>query len=392
MKHDDLEGLAQALFEESGDALFLFDPDTFQLLDANSMAQRLTGFSLRELLQMSVQQLFRFQGQEGLQRMLQASKKTTLFHSQEGYFLRTVQEDIWIPVNLSTARLHVRPKAMGLITARDDRQQFQAREKLQQMEAELRRVMGSVSDCLWSAEIDEAGQCIFRYFSPVVEKITGQPPEYFLPGIHRWWGVVHFEDQPRWAQALGRLRAGQSSQEEYRVVLPDGTHRWVLDSVMVSQEKNGRLRFDGVLRDIHARKQAELALQDKEARFQAFMDNNPAVAFVKDREGRHIYCNKPFQRFFQKGSETVLGKTAFDLFPPDVARQLQESDAAVLSSNKAIETIERVPTADGVLRDWLIIKFPFADTSGQQLIGGVAIEVTDRRHLDEVPSSLASGP
>ena len=44
MKHDHLEGLAQALFEESGDALFLFDPDSHQLLDANSTAQRLCGF------------------------------------------------------------------------------------------------------------------------------------------------------------------------------------------------------------------------------------------------------------------------------------------------------------------------------------------------------------
>ncbi len=379
MKHDDLEGLAQALFEESGDALFLFDPDNFQLLDANSMAQRLTGFSLRELLHMTVPQLFRFQGQEGLQRMLQASKKTTLFHSQEGYFLRTVQEDIWIPVNLTTTRLHVRPKAVGLITARDDRQQFQAREKLQRMEAELRRVLASVSDCLWSAEIDESGQCVFRYFSPVVEKITGQPPEYFLPGIHRWWGVVHFEDQARWAQALERLRAGQSNHAEYRVVLPDGTHRWVHDSVLVSRGEGGRLRFDGVIQDIHDRKQAEFALQEKDARFQAFMDNNPAVAFVKDPEGRHIYGNKPFQRLFQKGTEPLLGKTAFELFPPEVARQLRENDEVVLSRNKAIETIERVPTPDGVLRDWLVIKFPFDDASGQRLIGGVAIEVSDRK-------------
>jgi PAS domain S-box-containing protein len=379
MKHDDLGGLAQALFEESGDALFLFDPDSFQVLDANSMAQRLTGFPLRELLHMSVQELFRFRGQEGLERLLQASKKTTLFHSQEGYFLRTVKEDIWIPVNLNTARLHVRRRVMGLITARDDRQQFQAREKLEQMEAELRRVMASVSDCLWSAEIDETGQCIFRYFSPVVEQLTGQPPEYFLPGIHRWWGVIHFEDQARWAQALARLRAGEPNQEEYRVVLPDGSHRWVLDSVRVSREKSGRLRFDGVLRDIHARKLAELALQEKEARFQAFMDNNPALAFVKDPEGRHLYCNKPFHRFFQGGAETILGKTHFDLFPPEVARQLQENDAAVLSSNKPIETIERVPTPDGVLRDWRVIKFPFVDASGQRLIGGVAIELADRR-------------
>jgi len=40
---------AQALFEEAGDALILFDPETEQILEVNPMAQRLSGFSRRAL-------------------------------------------------------------------------------------------------------------------------------------------------------------------------------------------------------------------------------------------------------------------------------------------------------------------------------------------------------
>jgi PAS domain S-box-containing protein len=390
MKHDELEGLAQALFEESGDALFLFDPETHQILDANSMAQRLSGFPLRELLHLAIPQLFRFEGPGGIQPLLQASRKTGIFHSREGYSLRTIKDGVWIPVNLTTARLHVKPKTIGLITVRDDRGQYEAHRQLKLVEAELRRVMASVSDCLWSAEIDDAGQCVYRYFSPVVERMTGHPAEYFMEGIHRWWGLVHPEDQACWAKALVRLRTGQPSQEEYRLLLADGTIRWVHDSVMVSREKNA-LRLDGVITDITQRKQTEQDLTEKEERFHSFMDNNPAVAFMKDPEGRFIYHNRPFQRLFQRGAEKLIGKTDFDLFPAEVARQLRENDAAVLSAGRAVETIERVPTPDGVLREWLVFKFPFLDGSGRRLLGGVAVDITDRRRPErqnlEIPSA-----
>ena len=40
-----IKGLSRALFEEAGDALFLFDPDTEQIVHVNPMAERLSGFS-----------------------------------------------------------------------------------------------------------------------------------------------------------------------------------------------------------------------------------------------------------------------------------------------------------------------------------------------------------
>jgi PAS domain S-box-containing protein len=385
MKHDQLEGLAQALFEESGDALFLFDPESHQLLDANSTAQRLSGFPLRELLHFSIPQLFRFEGPGGLQPLLSASRKTGVFHSGEGYSMRTIKDGVWIPVRLTTARLHVKPKSLGLITVRDDRGQYEAHQQLKEVEAQLRRVMASVSDCLWSAEIDNTGQCLYRYFSPVAQRITGHPAEYFMEGIHRWWSLVHPDDQARWAKAFARLRAGQSNHEDYRLLLPDGSVRWVHDSVLVSREKNS-LRLDGVITDITERKQAELDLKEKEKRFHFFMNNSPAIAFMKDSEGRLIYHNRPFERLFQNGRESLIGKTDYDLFPQEVARKLQENDGAVLSTGRAIETVERIPTHDGIMRDWLVFKFPFKDAAGRKLIGGVAVDVTGRRELQNAKS------
>src|SRR5437867_2184460 len=100
--------LAQALFHESADALFLVDPDTDRLLDVNAVAVHLSGFERASLLRLPASYLIRYHGQGGKERLRAASQKTAVFHSQEGYLLRTSRDGVWVPVNLSVSRLHVK--------------------------------------------------------------------------------------------------------------------------------------------------------------------------------------------------------------------------------------------------------------------------------------------
>src|SRR2546421_773209 len=138
-----------------------------------------------------------------------------------------------------------------------------------------------------------------------------------------------------------------------------------------------------VVRDITERKLAEDALRESEERFKAFMDNSPAVAFIKDEEGRHTYVNQPFERFFNLKLEDLQGKTAFDLWPAEVAEKLRENDGAVLATGESVETTETVPAPDGTLHYWLTFKFPLKDAAGRLNLGGIAIDITERKRAEE---------
>src|SRR5438132_2801672 len=315
--------LSVTLFEEAGDALFLFDPDSEQLLDVNPMAQRLSGFSRAELLRMAVTYLFRSEVQGGLNRLRHAYKKTGIFHSQEGFLLRHQRGGVWIPVNLTVTRLHAEPKTLGLVTARDVREQRELFCQFKKAEAELRSVLSAVSDCIWSAEVDPHGNWDYRMFSPVVEKITGRPAEFYLEGPEQWLGTIHPDDQPRVRAARARIIAGQAAaEEEYRVVWPNGTVRWLRDSVRVNAvADSSKRRIDGVVTDITERKQAELALRANEELFRALVEKGSDAVALLNTDGTIVYASPSTTHVMGYRLEEFVGRNAFDfLHAGDLAR------------------------------------------------------------------------
>ena len=130
------------------------------------------------------------------------------------------------------------------------------REKAEQ---ELHTVLQSMSHFIWAGEVDETGVFRYTYFSPVVAEITGRTPEYFLSSARSNLRIVHAEDRPRVFHSIRSVfeRRPESQGIEYRVVRPDGTTRWVHDTVVARPLPNGRLSLSGVVSDITQRKDAE---------------------------------------------------------------------------------------------------------------------------------------
>ncbi|AUB42733.1 DNA-binding response regulator, NarL/FixJ family, containings REC and HTH domains [Nostoc flagelliforme CCNUN1] len=130
------------------------------------------------------------------------------------------------------------------------------------------------------------------------------------------------------------------------------------------------------------RKQAEAALQESEARFQAFMNNSPVLAWITDADGRVLYSNQTYLRTFKLLPEQVIGQSIFDLYPDEIARQHFDQIQTVIQTNQVIEAIEVASRPDGTLGEFLVYKFPILGLSAQKLVGKVAIDITERKILE----------
>ena len=134
--------------------------------------------------------------------------------------------------------------------------------------------------------------------------------------------------------------------------------------------------------DLAARTAAEEALRHSEERFRAFMDHSPAIAWMKGDDGRHVYVNEVFSRRFHLTREQWLGRTDHEMFPHEIAERLHEHDRVVLAEGLSKDFLEMAPDPDGTLREWWSFKFPFHDRAGKRYVGGVAIDVTDRKRTE----------
>ncbi|NOJ83019.1 ATP-binding protein [Myxococcus xanthus] len=124
------------------------------------------------------------------------------------------------------------------------------------------------------------------------------------------------------------------------------------------------------------------ALEESQELFASFMDNIPAVAFMKDERGRRIWVNARYSRFFGYPVGADMSNVSdVELMPAASAEQSRRDDDAVLTSGKQSITEMMVPARDGTERHWLTYRFIVRERSGRRLLAGVAVDVTDRKAM-----------
>ncbi|MCE9606683.1 MAG: PAS domain-containing protein [Planctomycetia bacterium] len=136
------------------------------------------------------------------------------------------------------------------------------------------------------------------------------------------------------------------------------------------------------------RARAEAALRKSKERLQAILDRTSTVIFVKDHLGRYELVNNRFEELFHVDRRTFLGKSPYDLYPPEVADSLMANDRAVRAEGVPITVEETVPT-NGELRSYLAVKFLIPGAEGpESSLCGIATDITERkRELRELTES-----
>jgi PAS domain S-box-containing protein len=260
-------------------------------------------------------------------------------------------------------------------------QRAQVEEALREQESKL--VEAQALAKLGSWEFDPATQT--RTWSVEMYRLYGRDPSLGPMSYAEFKEIIHPDDRELFrrveAQAIAERRA---IQLEFRIVPANGGVRWIAGHGKPIFDDAGRLvRLVGTAQDTTERRQMEELLRQSEERFSAFMNNTSVQTWIKDRDFRYVYCNRPLEILLGKPLDSILGKNDFELWPLKTAEELRANDEAVFASDKLLETFETVPDPNGQLRYSRVYKFPLKDSHGQRFVGGMAVDITERKQAED---------
>ena len=128
------------------------------------------------------------------------------------------------------------------------------------------------------------------YLSPAYQKIWGRSRDELYNNFSLWRETIHPDDQAQMQAAPARCLANGFSNEEYRIIRPDGSVRWIRDHGFVVYDAEGQpSRLAGVAEDVtdqvrieDERKQVETEREYLLAREQAAREQAEAANRIKD--------------------------------------------------------------------------------------------------------------
>ncbi len=202
-------------------------------------------------------------------------------------------------------------------------------------------------------------------------------PSLFLG--RRMQDVVPAEVAKQIAAAMAQALS-QREAVELEYALPRDRGRQDFEARFVSMADDQVL---AVVRNITERKHAVQDLRRSEARFRAFMENTPAIAYVKDAQGRYVYANRRWEAQFPSPRLDWLGNDDYAFWPMETASLFRASDQLLLDSRKTVEKSESGPVPGGEVRHWFTLKFLLDSDIGEPLIGGVTLDITQAKRLEE---------
>jgi len=218
-------------------------------------------------------------------------------------------------------------------------------------------------------EFDDSLKQIFGI--PLEEQV--RVPEDFLKRVHP-------EDLPAVKEAVDRTRQGEDFDGEYRILMPDGSIRWIYDRAKMVFENGEPLYLVGACMDTTTRNQADIA----RLRLAAIVESSDDAIVSKNLNGIVTSWNKAAQRIFGYTPEEMVGRPITTIIP----LELHSDETRILAKLQRGERIEHFETVrlrkNGELVDVSLTVSPVRDDNGR-VIGAakIARDITERRKAEQ---------
>ncbi|MEH2217367.1 MAG: PAS domain-containing protein [Nostoc sp.] len=214
---------------------------------------------------------------------------------------------------------------------------------LRDSEERFRQLAENIEAVFWIKEVYENR---VSYVSPAYQRLWGLNPEELYQGQQSWVDRIHPEDRESTDKAFHEKAVAGQFDEEYRIILADGSIRWVHDRCFPLRDEAGEIyRFAGIAEDISERKRSFAALQESEERFRTSVENMldcfGVYRAIRNEQGQIIdfrteYVNDAACLNNQMTYEQQIGRGLCELLPGHRDSGLFDEYCQVVETGQAL--------------------------------------------------------
>lgn len=226
----------------------------------------------------------------------------------------------------------------------------------------------------WNLKTDE------MFFSSRWKEMLGYDDEELPNHINTWKQLLHPQDTERVLKIVREHLEGKTHHysAEFRLKCQNGNYKWILSRGQALWDETGKpIRMAGSHSDISDRKEEQILLT-------SLIDCIPDLVFCKDAQGQYTMCNNAFENFVGLERAEIIGKSDFDLFPPEEALFFRQQDRLMMQRKQSQRNEEWLTYPDGSRRLVDTLKTPFCCSEGH-LRGtiGISRDITERKQKEE---------
>jgi two-component system, cell cycle sensor histidine kinase and response regulator CckA len=368
------------LFERSPYGIVIVDPATMRFVEFNETAHRQLGYSREEFAGLSIPEI----------EVMETPEETL---KRIGNVMRTGRDDFETMHRTRQGEkrnVHVTAQATDIsghtvyhcvwsdITGRK-----QAEKALKESEERFRSIANNLPGIVFQWYARDNGQRGMYFVDRRAEDICGVSVDPIETWSERFDACIAPEDKQKWLASIEEaVRTHNFWETEARYIKPTGEEMYVRGLAQAKRLGN-ELVSNGLILDVTARKRAELALLESEAKYRTIVENSLEGVYVY-QDARFHFVNKRFCEIFGYSYEEVIEQlTSANLIHPEDAQMVGELARKLLTGE--IDDIRYAHKA--VRKDGATISVNVIASSmtyrGRPAISGTVYDVTEQAKAEE---------
>jgi len=355
---------------------------------ANAACLRILGYeSPGELLGKDMHELMHYARADGTPypqadcRIYQAFRKGEALHVEDEVLWRA--DGTSFPAEYWSYPVRNEGKLAGaVVTFLDITDRKRAEESMRESELRFRQLTENINKVFW---ISDPQLTKIIYISPAYERIWGTTQQSLYDNPMSFADAIHPDDRE---SVLAKVpsQAQGGFDEEYRIVRPDGSVRWIhARSFPVRDERGEVYRLYGIAEDITERKRAEEELFQSQQMLQSILDTVPQRVFWKDRNMLYLGCNTTLAiDAGLKEPAEIVGRNDYELSWKASAELYRADDLRVMESGTPRINFEEPLSRPDGSEAWVrTSKLPLRSHDGKVIgVIGTYDDITERKRAE----------